>query len=115
MARRREEFDSVGASQVGDRAQDPLAPEDRVRKARDVAHVDSGADHGAAFADRLEHARNQIPDGCEDHGGVELDGRQRLRGPGPDCPQSASELLADMVCGTRECIDAASLMARDLN
>ena len=56
-SREREELLAVAAGQVRDRAQRPLAPEDLVRERRDVRHVDSRADDGAAPRDRAQRRR----------------------------------------------------------
>ena len=50
LRRQRQERFAVCAGQVRDRADDPLAPEELVRKRGDVAHVDARADDGAALA-----------------------------------------------------------------
>ena len=69
--------------QVGDRHDLPLFPEQPVRKARDVAHVDAGADHAAALAHRLQRRRHQRADRRKDDGGVERLRRRFVGAAGP--------------------------------
>ena len=55
------EMVAVGAGEVGNRADAALAPQDVVREARDVRHVDAGGDHPAALPDRMERRGISAP------------------------------------------------------
>ena len=72
-----EELLAVGARQVGHRAQDPLAPEVRVRKGWDVAHVDSAAHDRAALSDRSQRRRHELAGRREDERRVQRLGWRR--------------------------------------
>ena len=48
-----QKLDSVSTREVRNRAERALAPQELVRKARNVAHVDAGADDGSAALDGL--------------------------------------------------------------
>ena len=68
-------FLAVLAGEVRDRADGPLLPEPRGRKARNVAHMNSGADHGSSLVDGSERERHEVADGREDDRGVQWLGR----------------------------------------
>src|SRR5437764_14749 len=54
-----EEFPGVVAGEVRHRDDLTLFPQQPVRKARNVAHVDAGTNYPAAFAHRLEGGRDK--------------------------------------------------------
>ena len=58
-AKRREELLAVGAGQVRHGAQRAFAPQQLVGKLRDVAHVDTGANHRAPAGDRTQGHRHR--------------------------------------------------------
>ncbi len=99
----------VGAGEVGDRAQHALAPQEFVRKGRDLAHVDAAADHRAALAHRAQRHRHQAADRREQHGGVERLGRRLGGGSGPGAAEAEREGAARGVVGPGEGEDAPSL------
>src|SRR5712692_6049724 len=74
--RQRQEFLSVSASQVGDGADHPFAPEETIGEGRKVAHVDAGTYHGASFGRRSQGGRDQLADRSVKDRGVQLFGRQ---------------------------------------
>src|SRR4029078_7288573 len=73
--REREELLPVAARQVRDRADDALLPQELVREARDVAHVDPRADDDPAAGEGTERRRYELACGREDDRCVELLGR----------------------------------------
>src|SRR3954454_4097300 len=62
LRRELEKLLAVAASQVRHRSNHSLAPEDLVREARDVAHVDPGADDDAALCRRPQRQRYVVAD-----------------------------------------------------
>ena len=79
----REELLAVGAGQVRHGAQRAFAPQQLVGKARDVAHVDTGANHRAPAGDRTQGGRHELARRGEDQRGVELLRRRTERVAGP--------------------------------
>ncbi len=109
-----EEIERVLPRQVGDRAQHALLPEQRVGKARDVAHVDAAADDGAAGRDRAQRRRHQRADGGEDQRGVERLRRHLVRTAGPAAGDAAGEFLCRRVTRAREGEHALPVVPRHL-
>src|SRR5262245_66291732 len=91
--REREKLARVFAREIGDRAQHSLLPEYRVRKTRDVAHMDAAADDDASLAHRFESGGHKGAGGSADDGGVERSRRTLLGASGPDRAERAGELL----------------------
>ncbi len=90
----RQELLAIGARQVGHRADAALAPQPAVREGRDVAHVDAGADDGAALARGLQRGRHQRADRREDQRRIQRLGCVHRRIAGPAAAQRAGEGLA---------------------
>ena len=76
--------------------------------------MDAAAHDHAAFAHGSERRRHERADRREDDGGIERLGRHLVRAAGPHRAELARELLRLGVAGSREGVDLASLMARDL-
>ena len=108
-----EELAAVVAGQVRDRTEHALAPEQLVREGRDRAHVDAGADDGAALADRRQRLGDELAGGREDDRGVELL-RPLADGAGPRGAELARQRLRRLVAGPGEGEDAASFVAGEL-
>ena len=76
------------ARQVGDRAHAPLAPEELVGEGGDLAHVDAGADDGAALRTTLQRRRHELARRGEDDRRVELLRRPLVRAPAHSAPSA---------------------------
>src|SRR5229473_5262328 len=109
-----EELLSVPPGEVRDGAQGALAPEQLVREAGDVAHVDASGDDRSAFGGCSQRRRDERADWREDERGVQLLGRLLVRAARPDRAELAREALAFRVAGAREGEDAAALVHGDL-
>ncbi len=109
-----QEFMRVGAGEIRHRHHMPLLPQQRIRKARNVRHVDAAADHAPALAHRFERRRHQRADRCEDDGGVERFRRHLVRAAGPHGAERAREVLRRAVALAREGEHAPPLPDRDL-
>ena len=103
---------AVAAREVGDRAHAALAPEQLVRERRDVAHVDAGADDGAALGERASAAGTSAPDRREDDRRVQLLGRRPVGAARPFGAELARERLRLVVAGAREGEDPPPFVAR---
>src|SRR5439155_13857575 len=112
--REREELLAVAAGEVRDGADRALLPEELVRERRDVAHVDAGADHGAALGEHPERRRHELAGGREDDRRVELLRRGLAGGPRPFAAQRERECPRRLVAGPDEAEQAAALVAGDL-
>src|SRR5262249_24703282 len=66
----REQLLAVLSRQICDRPENALAPEDRVRKRRDVAHVDAGVDDRAALRDCAKCRGDELAGRGEDDRGI---------------------------------------------
>src|SRR6266540_2581232 len=110
----REELVAVPPREVRDRADRPLTPEERVRKRRDVAHVDAGADDRPAGRGRAERSRDERSDRGEQDRGVERLGRRLTGRARPLRPERAREGLGLGVASAREREDALARVAREL-
>ena len=62
---------AIGAREIGDRGNHPLAQKKLVWKAGNITHVNSSAYHSTALARRLERLRHQCPDGGKNERRVE--------------------------------------------
>src|SRR5262249_6517967 len=81
---------------------------------RDVAHVDTRADHDPSLAYGAQRERDQLAGGREDQRGIER-GRRGLGGaPGPRGAEGAREGLTLLVARPREGVPLAAVRARDL-
>src|SRR5262249_7805992 len=58
--------------EIGDRTDDAFAPQQLIRKLRDVAHVDSTAHNNASFPNNSKRTRNEITYRRKDNGCIEL-------------------------------------------
>src|SRR4029077_18270631 len=63
---------AVGAGEIGDGSHRALAPQQTVREAGNIAHVDAGADHAAARPHRGERGGNEPTDRGEQDRRIEL-------------------------------------------
>jgi hypothetical protein len=109
-----EELGSVAARQVRDRAHLSLAPQERIRERRDVAHVDATAHHAAALAHCGERCRHELARGREEDRGVELDRRTFVGAAGPGSAELARERLRTDVARPGERVNALAAVARQL-
>src|SRR5438128_4925452 len=105
----------VGPREVGHRSQHSLTPENRVREAWDVGHVDPAADDGPALCHRAQGGRHKLAGRREDDGRVEWVGWRRVRVAGPVRTEVEGKLLAGFVARTRERIGALAPVPRHLD
>src|SRR5438309_2075635 len=71
LRRERQELLAVAAGEVRNRTDAALLPQQLVREGGDVAHVNAGADDGAALGERGESGGDERTDGRENDCGVE--------------------------------------------
>ncbi|ABA51266.1 hypothetical protein BURPS1710b_A1017 [Burkholderia pseudomallei 1710b] len=114
VVRNPHEFGRVVARQVRDRYDPPLAPQQIVRKRRNVRHVNPTAHDGAALHDRRERGRHERADRCEDQRRIERLGRGFVAAARPRGAEPAREPLRGGVARARERINGAPLKTRDL-
>ena len=88
-----DELASILARQIRHRADTTLAPEDVVRKLRDIAHVDAATDDDATLDDVAKRFGDQRADGCQHDGGVEFLGRALLAAACPSGTEISREIL----------------------
>jgi LTXXQ motif family protein len=108
------EFLAVLPGQISDRFKFPLLPENAVRKTWNIAHVNSGADDAASFADRAQRRRDKHSDRCIDYGAVERLGWRVIGTSHPACAKLFREFLRGDVACPGESEHLAALPARDL-
>jgi hypothetical protein len=89
-----EELYAVVSRQIRDRQDLSLLPQQTVRKARNVAHMDTGADNATTFAHRRGHPR---ADQRIDDRTIEFLGRHLVGSTGPTCAELAGEALPRVV------------------
>src|SRR5690348_1254146 len=92
-----EEFLAVLPRQICDRADNALFPQQLVGKARNVAHMDAGADDGGALRARRERRRHQGADRREDQRGIEQRWRLLARAAGPFRAETQRKFLPSAV------------------
>src|SRR5262245_17786890 len=78
-----QEVDRVLAGEVGDGNELPLLPQDSVREAWNVAHVDAAADDPSTFPHGAQRRRHEVADWRENDGAVERHWRALVRAAGP--------------------------------
>ena len=100
---------AVAASEIGDRADAALSPQQPVRECRDVAHVNPGADNGTAARGRCKRNGDQRPGGREDQRRIERRRRLFVAAARPVRADAPREVLRIVVAGPGECVDGASL------
>ncbi len=110
----RQELVPVVASQVRNRADRALVPQVLIRKARDVGHVDPGADDRATGRQRLQCRRDELARGREDDRRIELLGRRLIRRSRVRGAELARELLSPGVARAGERIHLTALVDGDL-
>jgi hypothetical protein len=89
-----EELDGILPRQVdGDRADHPLAPQQRIGHRRDVRHVDATEHQRPALLEGLQGQRHERPHGRENDGAVERLCRQLLGRTDPAGTELAREPL----------------------
>src|SRR5262249_40389491 len=110
LRRESEEFLAVAARQIGDRADHAFFPQEMIGKSRDVAHMDAGADDGAALSGRCERSGHERAHGGEDQRGIERLRRLLARAAGPDRAEAPRELLTGRVSVAGKSEDALPAM-----
>ena len=105
---------AVLPGQIGDRFELALLPKDFVWETWNVAHVDSGADHTAAFAHRAQSRRHKRADRRVNDGAIERFGWSVVRTSGPTGAKLFGESLPGIVTRSGEREYLAPLPARDL-
>ena len=76
--------------------------------------MDAAADDDASFGDGLQSERHKIPNRSEDDCGIEFCWRQFVRTASPNRTEFDCKLLRFLVPRTREGVDLALLITRDL-
>ncbi len=114
LRRQTQEIDGILPRQIGDRDELPLLPQEMIGEARNVAHVNAGADDAAALSHRSQRERDERADRCKDDRGVERLRRRLVRAAGPNCAEAVGKGLARRIAGAREGEDRAPLPSRDL-
>src|SRR5918996_3035014 len=76
LRRERQKFFAVAPREIGDRTDRAFFPQYRIGKRRNVAHVDTAADHDSSFADGAQGLGNKVTHRSEDNCGIKLDRRQ---------------------------------------
>src|SRR5204863_4854782 len=104
-------FLPVAAREVRYGADDALVPQELVREQRDVAHVDAGADDGAAAGDDAQRRGHELAGRREDDRRVELLGSRLVRRAGPLAAELERERRCSVVSRTHEAEDALPLVA----
>ena len=85
-----QEIDAVLARQIGDREKLPFFPEKVVGKFGNIAHVNAGADDGAALFHRGQRQRHERADRRIDDRRIELFRRRLIGAAGPDGAEAAA-------------------------
>jgi len=109
-----EEGLAILAREVGHRAHAALAPQQRIGESGDVAHVDAGAHHHPALAQRAQGGRHQRTHRREDQRRIQRLGRQRVRGASPHGTQLACKACALFVARAHEGMHRMAFGHRDL-
>jgi len=110
----REKLFAIATREIRHRTDRPFVPEIAIGKRRDVAHVDSAANYGAAAFQNAQRRRHQRPDRREDDGRVQSFGWRFIRAAGPGRAKTTREFLPFGIAGPREFEDFAAFEARDL-
>src|SRR5690349_14289395 len=113
-ARQREEFAGILPGKVGDRAHAALAPEQSMRKRRDVAHVNAGADDRASARDRRQSRGHERPGGRKADRRIERRRRRLFAAAGPGGTKAPRECLAPRIFPACERKELAALSDGDL-
>lgn len=93
MRGEREKLNSILPREIGDRDDPAFLPKQAVRKGRNVAHVNPGANDNAAFAHGRECGRHQLSNRRIDDRGIERFRRLFVRLP-PRRRRDARQKLA---------------------
>ena len=110
-----QEIDSVLACKICNGNDFAFLPEQVIGESRNRAHVNTGADHAAAFAHGTQRQWHKIPVGGKNDGSIERSRRQ-LRGISrPSRPQGSCKGLARCVAGTSQRIYGATLPSGNLS
>ncbi len=104
----------MAARQVRHRLEPPLLPQQPIRVAGEVAHLEGVADHAPALAHGAQRRRHVLADGREQDRGVEALGRRLVRAARPHRAETARERLAREVPRAREREYRPPLPARHL-
>ena len=110
-----EKFKSILPREIGDRDDLAFLPKQTIRKGRDIAHVNPGANDNATLAHRRERGRHQFTDRRIDDRRVERLGRSFAGAAGPGGTEAQGKSLRGRVAGAREGKNLAPLFARDLH
>lgn len=105
---------AVVAGEIGDGDDSTFAPQSRVGKGRNVAHVDAGAGHRPALVDSLERNEHERPDRGKDESRIERNGRCITGAARPDAAELPGKSLPGKVAVTREGRDLTALPKRNL-
>src|SRR5438552_185161 len=105
---------TVLPGQISDRFEFTLVPKNFVWETWNVAHVNSGADHTAAFAHRTQSRRHKRADRRVNDGAIERFGRSVVGTSGPTGAKLFGESLPGIVTHSGEREYLAPLPARDL-
>ena len=108
-------FVAITASEIGDGSHDALLPQNAIRKARDVRHMDSSADGGSTLAGGPERRRHEFASGRKDQGSIKRLRRQLVRVASPDGAKLAREALPRSVARPGEGIVCPSSVTRNLD
>jgi hypothetical protein len=114
MRREAQKIEPIAAGKIGDRDKPTFFPEERIGKARDVAHVNSGADDGAAFLHGGERQRDERADRRVDDRRVERFGCLFVRASCPDRAQAAGKILRSAVAWARKRKNSSAALLRHL-
>ncbi len=109
-----QELVAIAAGEVGDRDDASLAPQPGIGEGRDVAHVDAGADDGAAGTHGPQCHRDQCTHRREQQGRVQRHGGGLVRVAHPGRTQLPGQCLGGRVARAGEGVDLAALVACDL-
>ena len=106
----RQEFVTIPTGQVGNGPDRPFAPKYAVGETRNVAHVNAGANDGAAFSNSSQRDGHKVTDGRIEDGGIQGP-RRRLAGRArPHGAKRARKILRLGIASTGEGIDMTPLM-----
>jgi hypothetical protein len=107
-----DDFQEAGAiltGEIGDTLDMPLAPQIRIGECRNIAHMDSRADHPFASSHGLESLRNQCSDRGEQDGCIQERRRQCIRPSSPLATEGSGEILPCHIVGLGEGKNFAAL------
>jgi len=101
---KRQKFFAVFPRKISYRANGAFAPENIIGKGRDVAHVNSSADHAAAFCARPERKGHKFSGRGKNDGCIERRGRRLADSAGPGRAERPGEGLSLIVVLPSKCV-----------